>query len=41
MLMMALDKTETQKFLDALDLAVDSLWYPLTSGLSIILFQSQ
>ena len=32
-LIMALNKAETQNRLDSLDQVVDSLWYPLTTGL--------
>ena len=35
-LLMALDKAETQNRLDSLDQTFDSVWYPLTTGLSII-----
>ena len=35
-LMMAVDKEETRNRLDGLNQTVDSLWYPLTTGLSII-----
>ena len=40
-LMMALDKAETQNRLDSLDQVVDSLWYPLTTGLSLISLHPQ
>ena len=40
-LMMALDQAETQNRLDSLDQVVDSLWYPLTTGLSVISLHSQ
>ena len=40
-LIMALNKAETQNRLDSLDQVVDSLWYLLTTGLSIISLHSQ